>query len=154
MADPGDIGHGRLHRIDPEFGWVVDSVDIAEWNLTRTGDYSSGSGDGCAGGYTSVCDVDIDELSQAAFTQTYYGWAVEKWFYDGFLVGVEPVSNTVPENFHLKQNYPNPFNPSTTIEFDLQESAFVTLEIYNVVGQKVRTLVKEQLQPGTYKSLF
>ena len=150
----GGYRYGRLHRIDPEFGWVVDSVDIAEWNLIRTGDYSSGSGDGRAGGYTSVCDVDIDELSQAAFTQTYYGWAVEKWFYDGFLVGVEPVSNTVPENFHLKQNYPNPFNPSTTIEFDLQESAFVTLEIYNVVGQKVRTLVKEQLQPGTYKSLF
>ena len=41
----------------------------------------------------------------------------------------------------LAQNFPNPFNPSTTIKFDLKDKGFVTLKVYNVAGQLVRTLV-------------
>jgi hypothetical protein len=153
-GDTGGYVYGRLHRIDPDGGWVVDSIDIAKWNFDNTGSYSTGSSNGRVGGFTSVCDVDVEESEQAAYTQTFYGWAVEKWIFDGTLVGVEPVSGTIPQQFRLKQNYPNPFNPSTTIEFDLKESAFVTLEVFNLVGQKVATLVKEQLQPGTYRKVF
>ncbi len=53
--------------------------------------------------------------------------------------------------FELRQNYPNPFNPSTTIEFQLPETRFVKLNIYNALGQKVRTLVKDNLQPGFHQ---
>ena len=50
----------------------------------------------------------------------------------------------------LKQNYPNPFNPSTTIEFGIPESQFVTLAVYNLLGEKVSVLVKENLTAGYY----
>jgi hypothetical protein len=47
----------------------------------------------------------------------------------------------VPARFSLYQNYPNPFNPATQIEYDLKKEAYVTLSIYNVSGQKIKTLV-------------
>ena len=57
---------------------------------------------------------------------------------------------TRPEAFVLKNNYPNPFNPATTIKYALPEAVFVKLEIYNVVGQVVRTLVADHQNAGRY----
>jgi hypothetical protein len=56
-----------------------------------------------------------------------------------------------PDNYVLHQNYPNPFNPSTTIKFDLPEYQWVRLEIYNVLGQHVRTLVDSPMDAGTHE---
>jgi len=63
-------------------------------------------------------------------------------------------TNYKPDNILLKQNYPNPFNPSTSIEFQIPNSNFVTLEIYNLLGQKMVTLVNEKLNTGTYTALW
>jgi hypothetical protein len=54
----------------------------------------------------------------------------------------------VPTSWSLSQNYPNPFNPSTNIRFNLPTSGHVTLEIFNILGQKVKTLVDENLSAG------
>jgi len=56
----------------------------------------------------------------------------------------------IPQKFELYQNYPNPFNPSTSISFDLPEDAFVTLKIYNIIGQEIKTLVNEFKNAGRY----
>jgi len=57
----------------------------------------------------------------------------------------------VPSEFGLAQNYPNPFNPETTITYDLAADSNVRLEIYNVMGQLVRTLVRDQQAAGRYR---
>ena len=57
---------------------------------------------------------------------------------------------SLPEEFALYNNYPNPFNPVTNIAFDLPEATEVVLEIYNISGQKVRTLVNKQYQAGRH----
>jgi surface antigen len=56
----------------------------------------------------------------------------------------------LPSELSLSQNYPNPFNPSTTIEFGLPKSAFVTLRVYDLLGRQVGELINEKLSPGTY----
>ena len=56
----------------------------------------------------------------------------------------------MPRGIVLNQNYPNPFNPSTTIEFSISQSNFVTLKIYNVLGEVVATLVSERLDAGKH----
>ncbi len=61
-------------------------------------------------------------------------------------------SGSDPENktFALKSNYPNPFNPTTTIRYQVAKESKVTLTIYNLLGQKVKTLVNEKVASGDY----
>jgi hypothetical protein len=54
----------------------------------------------------------------------------------------------VPDVFALHQNYPNPFNPVTTIRFDIPQESHVRMDVYNVMGQRVRTLMNGTMQPG------
>jgi len=65
-----------------------------------------------------------------------------------------PAEENISCNFTLRQNYPNPFNPSTMIEFQIPNSNFVNLEIYNLLGQKVVTLVHEKLGAGLHTAYW
>jgi len=60
-------------------------------------------------------------------------------------------SNIVPNQIELSQNYPNPFNPKTVISYQLSAISQVNLTIYNMLGQKVQTLVNKRQNPGNYK---
>ena len=60
----------------------------------------------------------------------------------------------IPVLIHLYFNYPNPFNPETNISFDLNKRNNVQLKIYNVLGQLVKTLVNDELEPGKYNYKF
>lgn len=67
------------------------------------------------------------------------------------LTGVEFVDNEIPETFELAQNYPNPFNPSTEVRFSIPKAANVRLEVYDVTGRVVATLVNGSLTAGNHQ---
>ena len=68
---------------------------------------------------------------------------------------VEESPTTRPEaQLTLEQNYPNPFNPNTVLRFQVSKAAFVTLKVYDLLGQEVAVLVNDFRQPGVYESVF
>jgi len=72
------------------------------------------------------------------------------------LVGIQLLSNEIPEKFSLSQNYPNPFNPTTKIRFDIpplegDRGRIVRITIYDMLGTEITTLVNEKIKPGTYE---
>ena len=86
---------------------------------------------------------------------------LDQWnFGDNFVVHIfdNPVyvqnENQQPDDFILYQNYPNPFNPSTNIRFRVAEGGFVSLKVYDVLGNEVATLVNEQKSSGEYQLEF
>ena len=70
---------------------------------------------------------------------------------DELYTAVDETKKAIPEENLLSHNYPNPFNPTTAIEFQVKEPCFVTLKIYNVLGNEVATIVNKQFYTGYYK---
>lgn len=62
--------------------------------------------------------------------------------------------NSIPQKYQLKQNFPNPFNPATTIEYSLPEAGLVLINLYNSLGQKVRTLREANQPAGSYQVVW
>ena len=96
---------------------------------------------------------DSDSLSVVVFVQS----AASKTIYQSETISYSDLTVTsvgnndeLPTEFVLEQNYPNPFNPSTKIKFAIPQSSFVTLEVFNALGEKVNVLVSEELNAGTY----
>ncbi len=75
------------------------------------------------------------------------------------LKGVTAVNNVMnnnsnPTEYSLMQNYPNPFNPSTTITYDIPQSGYVSLKVYDILGNEVATLVNGYKSAGEYRQVF
>ena len=67
---------------------------------------------------------------------------------------VEEISSSMPKAFNLEQNYPNPFNPSTTINYSVPELSFVTIIVYDVLGNEIEILANEEKPAGNYETEF
>jgi hypothetical protein len=72
----------------------------------------------------------------------------------GLAVSVEQPKSAIPAHMTLRQNYPNPFNPSTLISFALARTSDVRLDVFNLLGQKVRTIVNTRLNAGVHSVTF
>ncbi len=70
------------------------------------------------------------------------------------ILDVAEPENEYPQYIVLYQNYPNPFNPSTKIRYSLDKNCFVTLKIYNILGEEIATLVNEIKHKGSYETNF
>jgi alpha-glucosidase (family GH31 glycosyl hydrolase) len=73
---------------------------------------------------------------------------------EGIALNVKDQSLSYPEKFVLEQNYPNPFNPVTIIIYQLSTNNYVTLKVYNTLGEEVATLVAEEKPAGKFKVKF
>ncbi|MFC1550851.1 lamin tail domain-containing protein, partial [Candidatus Neomarinimicrobiota bacterium] len=60
----------------------------------------------------------------------------------------EIIGLTIPDNYSINQNYPNPFNPTTTIQYNLPETNFVSIIVYDMLGRQIKTLVNKQVSAG------
>lgn len=111
--------------------------------------------------HTTDVSMSVDSLcaGHIAFLEGFYGSNdYEVWYCtNSELVGISSDSSSYegnnPSMFSL-QNYPNPFNPTTTISYRLSVNTDVTLSIYNILGQKVRTLVDENQYAGEHSAIW
>ena len=77
-------------------------------------------------------------------------------FTTAFPTGIDdqPHGTVIPDKFELGQNYPNPFNPTTTLEYGVPNRSHVRIEVFNILGQSIRTLVDEEKSAGRYQSVW
>jgi len=78
----------------------------------------------------------------------------EVWRFRIGYIGIQPISNKIPERFCLYDNYPNPFNAVTRIEFDIPTSSYVKLTVYDMLGREVSRPVEQRLEAGRYMLNF
>jgi hypothetical protein len=135
QASPYWAGHGNLrfenpNTVDQYGNMTVSGIAVVE--TVPSGDLQI---TGAAGGIhlypTSMGQVPCDAIAHGGVTK----------------------QAALPLAFTLAQNRPNPFNASTIIEFSLPEAAFTTLDVYNVLGQRVTTLMNDYTEAGPY-SIF
>jgi len=100
-----------------------------------------------------------------AFVDDHNGWLIGRnggyYVYrttNGGLGGIVSVDgnaiNFMPDRFILEQNYPNPFNPLTKIKYQISGLGFVTLKVYDILGNEIAPLVKEEKPAGSYEVGF
>ena len=89
-------------------------------------------------------------------SQTIYSYRLKQIDFDGTFSysKIVQVSTNLISTFELKQNYPNPFNPSTQISFSLAQNGFVTLSVFNLLGQEVKNLVNNSMEAGSHSISF
>jgi hypothetical protein len=109
------------------YSWIVDTLTHSTNCLIRVTDLSNHR---------------IFDVSDSVFTI-------------GIVPAVENIMNeNIPIEYHLIQNFPNPFNPSTTFKYQIPELSFVTLKIYDVLGNEIEKLVNEVKPAGSYDIEF
>ncbi len=106
--------------------------------------------DGSHEGNLAMSPYNTDHAWQSP-TEWVYTWIGDT---TNVATAIDDNNGIMARSYNLMQNYPNPFNPTTTIEYTLAKSGRVTINIFNVVGQKVKTVLNERQVHGTHKVAF
>ena len=140
-----DINHMVAVNADGE-GTDEIAINSGSYDYVKVFNPSNGSSDGLFEGELFSGDIVINHLVSGNFNN---GISLLKGMQNEDIQIVK-----LPQEFDLKQNYPNPFNPTTTIMYELPESRHVKLEVYNMMGQKVRTLVNQEKEAGYWQVVW
>ena len=104
--------------------------------------------------YTFAYDVNNNMIEWLRQKWDGVNWINDETYIFSYIVaGIEQFTNDIKE-YSLSNNFPNPFNPSTKINYQIQELSFVTLKVFDVLGNKIATLVNEEKPAGSYKVVF
>lgn len=125
--------------------------DVGCYYSTNTGQTWSFLGSGLP--MVSVYDIKIHPTANYVVIGT-HGRSMYKLDLSSIVVGINSNATSVADNFKLEQNYPNPFNPVTKIKYELGNSSFISLKVYDVLGNEVKTLVSNNQQAGSYEVNF
>lgn len=109
-----------------------------------SGPYNIPAGGSIQAGFALVGAADLAELQKKADT------LINTW--QSGILDVQQMQNLIPQKYSLLQNYPNPFNPRTTLRYDVPQTSRVKLQIFNMLGQVVATLLNEQKDAGYYET--
>ncbi len=118
---------------------------------------NGGDNEGGEGGFGNNHLANIDDSQDEVTIRTQWGSMnpnfYDAWDYDagGPVVVSVAQLDKAPTGYTLSQNYPNPFNPSTTITYSITSSEYVTVKIYDMLGNEVGTVVERYQNPGTYQ---
>ncbi len=152
----GTKTYNVFYRTSPDGGatWN-DPVQLSSTNYVNDKKYSTYRAtigtkvrpaiDGKFSGGADVVWVEASETSSKGYNIMYGNIP-----YVGTITDINEV-DSVPSQFELGQNYPNPFNPSTTFKISIPNKEFVTLAIYNALGQKVTEVISKNMQAGNYE---
>jgi hypothetical protein len=142
LNTPGP-GHGYLYHYDGNnWNQMPDTIKSGDF---QTGD-QFGADVSLSGDYIIIGAYGHNPIGMYAKGAAY--------LFIGLVTSNEELITEIPLEFYLRQNYPNPFNPSTTIKWQMPETGFVTLKIYDVLGREVTTLVNEELTAGKHEKVF
>lgn len=100
----------------------------------------------------------IPALGYIQFINSNTGWAYNSYLGihtttggdPVWLTGIERISSETPKEFELYQNYPNPFNAMTKLKFQMSKQGYAVIELFDITGRAVNTLVKEEMNAGSY----
>ncbi len=98
----------------------------------------------------------VDEIpGNAIFNQNSFS-DINEWYYDSLIIYLTPtnVNKGTVYSYFLSQNYPNPFNPSTTIRYEIPQRSFVSIKVYDILGNEIVTLLNEEKSAGRYEVEF
>ena len=145
----GSTPNGVIHRLEYQGGDITDSTNwtltVIDTNVSPAIQYD----------IIEIANLDSDPEDEVVYSGIPRGLSAGDppqpiAIVEYVTTGIHDEFQRVPLTFALHQNYPNPFNPETHISFDIPKATNVTLTIYNTLGQKVRTLVNDVRQAGSY----
>ncbi len=154
ISDPAK--NGTIYAVGPRAFYFIPNLRGLIFKTTNFGN---------SWGY-QLPDTSLIRFSNydfVSFIDKYKGWAYKKITGGIFTrsggdttiyTGIKELTSQIPENNMLLQNFPNPFNPKTNIRFEVMTKERVSMSVYNVSGKLVSLLTDDELQSGSYETLF
>jgi phosphatidylserine/phosphatidylglycerophosphate/cardiolipin synthase-like enzyme len=126
--------------------YIIIDADLPSSNpVVETGSFN----------FTNSAQIGNDEnvlfIFDSLVANQYYQDFAQRLPDAGGLLGLEQLSQNTPDKYELYQNYPNPFNPATKIKFAVTKNSKITINIFNILGQKIETLIDKNLFTGLYQ---